>query len=116
MRFNKTQRELLEQAAGNCYGRVSVVTGHYSTRRNSTYGTRKLDAAQALIAHGLLVRFGDAYVTRDPIRGPRGGSIGTHYGRDYSYEITDAGRAALAQPMSIATAIRRLSAAQKFCE
>jgi hypothetical protein len=97
MKITKTQRALLERAARNSYGRTSVVTGWYTTRKSGGrhYGTREYLAAKALVEAKLLVRVGDADHSATGIRGPKGGYVGTHYGTDWGYAITEAGRVAL---------------------
>lgn len=96
MKLSKTQIKILSRASDNSYGRTSVQTGWYSTRKDGgRYGDREFDAAQALVEAGLLERVGNPDSSRQPIKGARGGYVGTHYGVDYGYQITATGRAAM---------------------
>ncbi|MEN9704933.1 MAG: hypothetical protein RLZZ393_812 [Pseudomonadota bacterium] len=91
-KLNKTQIELLTDAVRHSRGLVCVISGYITSRRNGAYGTRKSAAGRALREAGYLVIVQPYVSTRHPLCHRMGSDIGG----ETTYQITDAGRAALA--------------------
>jgi len=91
MKLTVNQINLLLEAAASLHGRVCVVTGNRSTRRNGWYGRRQSEAAISLRNAGLFTlaessRFADKLCNG-----------GWDRGFVTSWEITEAGRQAIAK-------------------
>jgi hypothetical protein len=89
-KLSKTQKELLQRAAANSYGRVSAESSVNTARRpgQMTSGTRAKDALGGLIKSGLV-----RLVSQDhDILYTRGWSTHVY---STTVEITEAGRAAI---------------------
>jgi hypothetical protein len=91
-KLNKTQIELLTDAVNHSRGLVCVISGYITSRRNGAYGTRKSAAGHALVNAGLLVVVCPRVTTSHPLCH----GFGSDIGGETTYQITDAGRAALA--------------------
>ena len=91
-RLNKTQIELMTYAIRNSRGLVSVVSGYITSRRKGAYGVRKSEAGRALREAGYFVVVQPYVSTSRPLAH----RFGSDVGGETTYQITEAGRAALA--------------------
>ena len=88
MRLTKTQKELLMLAGQR--GRISIESGHITSRKNGAYGRRKMAAALALKQAGLL-----SFVTSYHSVHQLSHGFGADVGGSSVWQITEAGKTLL---------------------
>ena len=88
--LTKTETRILQEAAGQHSGAFSVTTTHF---KDYTAGGRLLDAAQSLVAKGLMEK-----TVAEPSRKWMGGGQSRAY-MTYAFRITEAGRTLLTKAM-----------------